>query len=132
MPAATLPALPLRSQTSPPSKLSFDVISIKPIPGYCPQAAGVFRGDRYTAPCSNLRTLLQRAYQRLSRTSIAPIQTIGGPNWIDSDRYAIEAKVNCSGGALSIEQMQLVIRSMLEDRFQLKAHIEIREEVMSG
>jgi uncharacterized protein (TIGR03435 family) len=34
---------------------------------------------------------------------------------------------NCSGGALSREQIQFMVRSMLQDRFGLKAHMETRE-----
>ena len=41
--------------------------------------------------------------------------------------YDIQATANCSGGALSPEQIQLMVQSMLEDRFQLKAHMETRE-----
>src|SRR5262249_29292885 len=77
--------------------------------------------------CSTLRMLLQRAYQRLSVTPVAPIQIIGAPSWIDSDRYDIQATANCSAAAFSSEQIQLMFRSMLEDRFQLKAHKETRE-----
>src|SRR5262249_17917423 len=55
------------------------------------------------------------------------LQIVGGPSWIDSDRYDIQAKADCSGGVLSREQTQLMVQSMLEDRFQLKAHMETRE-----
>ena len=125
--AATFAALPLRSQTSPAPTISFDVVSIKPTHEPCGAVGGGFRGNRYTVACSTLRMLLQRAYQRLSTTPIAPIQIIGGPSWIDSDRYDIQATANCSVGAPSSEQIQLMFRSMLEDRFQLKAHKETRE-----
>ena len=54
----------------------------------------------------------------------------GGSNWIDLDRYDIEAKADCSGGILLREQMQLMVQSMLEDRFQLKAHMETWELVI--
>jgi uncharacterized protein (TIGR03435 family) len=126
--AAILAALPLSSQTSPP-KLSFEVVSIKPIAsGYpCGSVGGIVRGDRLPIRCSTLRMLLQRAYQPLSITPIAPIQIIGGPSWIDSDRWDIEAKFDCDGGALSSSQIQEMVRSMLEDRFRLKAHKETRE-----
>src|SRR5262245_15818575 len=124
---ATLVALPLLSQTPLPPKLSFDVMSIKPAPQPCAAVGGGFRGNRYTVVCSTLRMLLQRAYQRVSTTPIAPIQIIGAPNWIDSDRYDIQATANCTVGALSSEQIQLMFRSMLEDRLQLKAHKETRE-----
>ena len=125
--AATYATLPLLSQTASPPKFSFDVISIKPKQLPCSVVGGGFRGNRYTVACSTLRMLLQRAYQRLSTTPIAPIQIIGGPSWIDSDRYDIQATANCSVGAFSSEQIQLMFRSMLEDRFQLKAHKETRE-----
>jgi len=36
-------------------------------------------------------------------------------------------EVDFSGGPLPPEQLQLMIRSMLEDRFQLKAHMETRD-----
>src|SRR6185369_7653958 len=88
---------------------------------------GMVRGDRLPMACSTLRMVLQKAYQRLSTTPIPPIQIIGGPSWIDSDRWDIEAKFNCGGGALSSEQIQQMVRSMLEDRFKLKAHKETRE-----
>jgi uncharacterized protein (TIGR03435 family) len=126
--AATFAALPLRSQTSPPPKLSFEVISIKPIASRpCGTVGGTVRGDRLPMACSSLRMLLQRAYQPPSTTPIAPIQIIGGPSWIDSDRWDIEAKFDCGGGALSSEQILQMVRSMLEDRFKLKAHKETRE-----
>src|SRR4051812_18326175 len=79
--AATLTVLPLASQTSPPPKLSFEVISIKPIARYpCGTVGGTVRGDRLPIACSTLRMLLQRAYQPLSITATAPIQIIGGPS----------------------------------------------------
>src|SRR5215471_10254144 len=116
--AATLASLPLLAQTSLSPKLSFDVISIKPTHQPCAAFGGGFRGNRYTVACSTLRMLLQRAYQRLSTTPIAPIQIIGAPSWVDSDRYDIQATANCSVGPPSSEQIQLMFRSMLEDRFQ--------------
>jgi len=58
---------------------------------------------------------------------LANSQIIGGPNWIDSDRFDIQAKAEGDGGATPQDQMQLMVQSMLEDRFQLKAHLETRE-----
>jgi uncharacterized protein (TIGR03435 family) len=127
--AAAFAAMPLPSQTPAPQRLSFDVVSIKPnaSPPRGGYIGGGTRGDRYTMVYSNLRMLLQGAYQRRSTTAISPLQIVGGPSWIDSDRYDIQATANCSGGSLSQEQVQLMVRSMLEDRFQLKAHMETRE-----
>jgi len=71
--------------------------------------------------------VLQKAYQPLSITPIAPIQIVGGPSWMDSERWDIEAKFDCNGRALSSEQIHQMVWSMLEDRFKLKAHKETRE-----
>ena len=123
--------IPLLSQTSPTRKPSFEVISIKPnVPNPNGQriGGGGARGDRYTMAGATLRMLLQNGYQLNSPgTPISQLQIVGGPNWIDSDRYDVQATANCSGGALSREQVQLMIQSMLEERFQLKAHMETRE-----
>jgi uncharacterized protein (TIGR03435 family) len=121
--------IPLLSQTSPTPKPSFDVISIKPsAPNLNGIRGGGARGDRYTMSGATLRLLLQNAYTRTSTMGpIAQLQIIGGPTWIDADRYDIQATADCSGGALSREQVQLMVQSLLEDRFQLKAHMETRE-----
>lgn len=121
--------VPLLSQTSPAPKPSFEVISIKPsAPNNLGIRGGGARGDRYTMTGAPLRMLLQNAFQRPSSGAPSPqIQIVGGPAWIDSDRYDIQATADCSGGVLSREQLQLMIQSMLESRFQLKAHMETRE-----
>ena len=46
---------------------------------------------------------------------------------MDSDRFDVEAKADCSRGPVAYDQMQLMIQSMLESRFQLKAHYESQE-----
>ena len=61
---------------------------------------------------------MQNAY------TVQPFQIVGGPAWIDSERYAIEAKAD---GNASRAQMFLMLQSLLEDRFQLKIHRETRE-----
>jgi uncharacterized protein (TIGR03435 family) len=119
--------LPLLSQTAPP-KPSFEVISIKPSPPNLGIRGGGPRGDRFSLTGASLRMLLQNGYQKF--TSSGPgtqLQIINGPNWIDSDRYDIQARADCSGGVIAREQLQLMVQSMLEDRFQLKAHMETRE-----
>ncbi len=121
-------AMPLLPQTSPAPKPSFDVVSIRPSAPNLGIRGGGPRGNRYSMSGATLRMLLQNAYQRPSTGGlVSQIQIIGGPSWIDSDRYDIQATVDCSGGVLSREQAQLMVQSMLEDRFQLRAHMETRE-----
>jgi uncharacterized protein (TIGR03435 family) len=130
--AAGAAVLPLFSQTASSPKPSFEVISIKPsapLGGGGPiRIGGGTRGDRYTMNAATLRMLLQQAYSKPGNAGPgSQVQLIGGPGWMDSDRYDIQATANCSGGVLSREQVQLMIQSMLEDRFQLKVHRETRE-----
>jgi uncharacterized protein (TIGR03435 family) len=78
---------------------------VRPLPG------------RLTASAP-LRLLMQNAY------TVQPFQIAGGPAWINSERYEIEAKAD---GNASRAEMFLMLRSLLEDRFQLKIHREIKE-----
>ncbi len=53
------------------------------------------------------------------------MQVLGGPGWIDSDRYDIVAKAE---GNPPREQLYgPMLRALLEDRFQLKVHRETKE-----
>ncbi|MFY9728856.1 MAG: M56 and DUF3738 domain-containing protein [Bryobacteraceae bacterium] len=62
--------------------------------------------------------LIENAY------SVQAFQISGGPSWIQSDGYDIEAKVDGKAGRA---ETFLMLRSLLEDRFQLKLHRETKE-----
>jgi uncharacterized protein (TIGR03435 family) len=125
--ATTLAVAPLLSQTTPTKKPSFEVVSIKQTaPGNGPRGGGP-RGDRFAMTGVTLRTLLESAYQRSSPGIVSQLEIIGGPNWIDADRYDVEAKADCNSGPITREQYQLMIQSLVEDRFQLKARLEPRD-----
>jgi uncharacterized protein (TIGR03435 family) len=68
-----------------------------------------------TAP---VRILMQNAY------TAQPFQILGGPAWVNSERYEIDAKAD---GNATRAQLFLMLQSLLEDRFQLKIHRETRE-----
>src|SRR5262249_7275513 len=122
--------VPVLSQNKQP-KPSFEVVSIKPTPPLTNGGIRIgfgARGDRFSQTGVTLRMILTQAYSNASNTPLSgQMQIIGGPNWMESDRYDIEAKADCNGGTISREQLQLMLQSMLEDRFQLKAHMESRE-----
>ena len=127
--AAALAAVPLHSQSS--QRPSFEVVSIKPSP---PLGSGAIRigggvaGDRFTLGGVTLRMLLQIAFSRPENNPLSgQLQIVGGPSWMESDRYDITAKADCSGGTFSRQQVPPMMQSLLEDRFQLKAHMETRE-----
>lgn len=118
-------------------KLAFDVASIKPI-SLSPPPAVVARqaGQLFMLPISvtggrvfvrntTVRALVQFAYRDASASPYAALYTVvDGPAFIDSDRFAVEAK---SENAVSMEVARAMMRSLLEERFALKAHSETRE-----
>ena len=65
-----------------------------------------------------LMMLIQNAY------TVQASQVVGGPPWINSDGYDIEAKPE---GNTDREHMWLMLQSLLADRFKLALHRETRE-----
>jgi bla regulator protein BlaR1 len=63
------------------------------------------------------------------------IRVLGGPDWLGSDDYEIQAKIEDSlyaamqkmNPAQQREQVNLMEQSLLADRFKLKVHFETRE-----
>ena len=68
-----------------------------------------------------VRLLMRQAFGQLQ-----DFQLVGGPDWINSDRFDIEAKIE-GGAPMTPQVLQSVIRQILEERFALKAHKETRE-----
>jgi uncharacterized protein (TIGR03435 family) len=95
----------------------FDVASVKLDPG--PNMYGgvaALPGGRFRAN-ETLRTLMAVAYD------VKPLQISGGPSWINSEHYQIEAKAD---GNANAQQMRPMLRSLLEDRFKLAIHRETK------
>jgi uncharacterized protein (TIGR03435 family) len=63
------------------------------------------------------------------------VRVVGGPDWLGSDDYEIQAKIDDSlyaamqtmNPAQQREQVNLMEQSLLADRFKLKVHFETRE-----
>ena len=58
--------------------------------------------------------------------SVQVKQVVGGPGWMDSDRYDIDAHPD-QPGTPNVEQMRSMVRKLLADRFKLKFHHEKRD-----
>jgi uncharacterized protein (TIGR03435 family) len=80
-------------------------------------------------PCQKLIDLIEWAYVRFAdgqEHPSAPFEPAqGGPAWIETDRYAINAE--SPGGASTGMMLGPMLRSLLEDRFQLKLHHATKE-----
>jgi uncharacterized protein (TIGR03435 family) len=53
---------------------------------------------------------------------VQPFQIVGGPSWLTTARYSINA---AAGAAVGRDQVFLMLQSLLEERFQLKTHREL-------
>lgn len=66
-----------------------------------------------------VRQLIVRAY------GVQAFQVLGGPSWITGDRFDITAKAADDGATPA--QLNLMLQSLLADRFKLKTHKETRQ-----
>jgi uncharacterized protein (TIGR03435 family) len=118
--AWTIPDPPL-----PPTRMSadaaavFEVVTIKPskdegVHLYL-DPSGVFHP---TGP--TLSDLIKLAYDVHSR------QIIGGPSWLDREKYDLSAKPD-KPGRPNLAQLKVMLQKLLADRFQLALHREKRE-----
>jgi uncharacterized protein (TIGR03435 family) len=128
--AITCPVL-LFAQAQPgtPGKITFEVASIKPNKqAGGPQNVQLSPSGLLTVVGLPLRQLVRIAYG--SDALQTPGQLVGGPSWASSDRFDITAKAE---GALTDDEQGrptriiAMLRSLLEDRFQLKVHSESRD-----
>src|SRR5262245_14907412 len=98
--------------------LEFDVASVKT------NKSGPTMMAMRTLPTSfnmtnlPLRILITQAYR------LSGYQLVGGPSWLDSDRFDIVAKAPEGSRP---DQVPLMLRGLLADRFKLKVHAETRE-----
>jgi uncharacterized protein (TIGR03435 family) len=77
-----------------------------------------FDPERATWTNISLRVLITNAHR------IQSDQLMGGPDWIRSERWDIEAKTE---GPTTTDQKFQMLQPLLEDRFKLQAHRETRE-----
>jgi hypothetical protein len=112
----------------PPLKLmpadadpSFDVATIKPNnSGATSMQQLTVNGRNFATRASSLLDLISFSYEVQAK------QIVGGPDWLDKDRYDIAAVPDVDG-APNPEQVRSMIRKMLKDRFQLAFHKEKRD-----
>ena len=57
---------------------------------------------------------------------IKPRQIVGGPVWLDKDRYDISGNPDVAG-VPSPSQVREIYKKLLADRFGLRVHLEVRE-----
>ncbi|HXR97767.1 MAG TPA: TIGR03435 family protein [Terriglobales bacterium] len=112
---------PTPEQPAGTPRLQFDIISVKPAPP--DQRSGGVQPtpgyEGYICDNASLFTDMTVAYGVTGR------QIEGGPDWIRSQPWDIEAK---SDRPHSIDELHLMLEHALEGRFSLKLHHETRQE----
>jgi uncharacterized protein (TIGR03435 family) len=123
-----------QSQTKTTGTPKFEVASIKPCKdGDLPPAskrggAANFSPGTLHLECATVKGLIQHAYVLFANGQanlLMHLSVDGGPGWINSERYRIDAKAE---GPQSQGTMHgPMLQALLEDRFKLKIHRETRE-----
>ncbi len=144
-PVAAAPEAPVQVTAPPQSAIQaapqptpkFEVASIKPCKDPMPPGGrgGGPRGNpspgRLDMNCQTVAGFIQAAYLIYANGQTNPPWAVlgvpieGGPGWIRSDRYSIDAKAE---GDASNEMMHgPMLQALLEERFNLKIHRETRQ-----
>jgi uncharacterized protein (TIGR03435 family) len=117
---AVVGALAVSSSVRGQSPTSFEIVSIRRNLNGGLNTQINTSGERFTVSNGSVKTLIRNAYDVLS------FQLNGGPRWLDTDMYDIVATTGVNE-TISPEQLKLLLRNLLADRFQLKVHWETRE-----
>jgi len=108
---------------------AFEIVSIKPAQG---GAVGLFTypGGRIIANSLTLEMLMEEAFD------VQEFQLSGGPGWMRTDRYQIEAKPPASSALVNAkasppdrpnDEQRQMLQALLADRFQLRIHREAKD-----
>ena len=97
---------------------TFEVASIKRNTSNDQGARVNGNAGRLTIANNTLRNIIRNAW------GIQSFQIVGGPDWIDSDRWDIVAKVESGAERQNVMPM---VQNLLADRFKLVTHKETRE-----
>jgi uncharacterized protein (TIGR03435 family) len=120
-----------QTTTAPPV---FEVASVKSAPSPPVGAIGLFTypGGRIVVSNYTLKNLIHDAY------NVEDYQILGGPRWVNDDRYNIEAKPPESSASSKWipanfktppnAEIRQMLQTLLAERFQLKVHPETRKE----
>jgi uncharacterized protein (TIGR03435 family) len=119
------------------AQAKFDVVSVKPCKAEDSGRGGRNGGAGGASPspgrldlkCRTVISLVQMAYDRFAdgkRRAPGPgVPVSGGPAWINSERYDIDAAAEGAPGQATMSGPMM--QALLEDRFKLKIHRETRE-----
>jgi hypothetical protein len=123
--ACAVASIVAADQKDAPAAPAFDVASVKksPPPTGTPTlvVCGARKGDSWNTQNATLRRIIRSAHGNRYQMEG---QIVGGPAWLDTDRFDIAAKMPPMTTA---EDMLAMVQALLADRFTLQTHSETRE-----
>jgi uncharacterized protein (TIGR03435 family) len=113
--AALLPVAAFCQSTEPVPTFEVADVQVSPQPkGPIPFMNGPFlRGGRYELRYATMVDLIRTAY------SVDADKVLGGPNWLEMDRFDVTAK---APGKPTPEALKNMLQALLADRFKLVVH----------
>jgi bla regulator protein blaR1 len=104
---------------------AFEAASVRPTDPHRTGSTFNFAPGQLQIGGGTLRQIMEMAYD------VRTFQILGGPAWLDADRYDISAVNDAALKDLGKEErnkgMQRRLQTLLADRFQVKVHRETRE-----
>jgi uncharacterized protein (TIGR03435 family) len=97
-----------------------EVATVKQSPPHAPRTMLTFRGSEIVIERMSLNDLIEYAW------NVHEKQIVGGPGWMSTDEWDMEAKPD-TAGTPSSGQMREIVQKLLEERFALKFHEETRD-----
>ncbi len=116
----------LHAQAAAAAPTTFDVASVrKNASGGGGAQFQIFPGGQFRAANATVRQLVQAAYD----FSYERFQIVGGPSWIDEDRYDVQAApvAQSRDRIATAQEIAVRIQALLADRFKLVLRREMRE-----
>src|ERR1017187_6891796 len=83
---------------------------------YTLMSGGLLRGGRYDLRKATMLDLIRTAYD------VPASKVVGGPNWLEFNRYDGSAKAPPS----TMLEVRLMLQTLLADRFKLAVHQDVR------
>ena len=108
----------LAAFSQPIAAPAFDVASIRPSSEQAGSYLHFLPGGRFSA-MSWITQLIEVAY------GVESYQVTGGPQWLATDRYLVEAKTEKTDA--SKQEMAAMLKTLLEDRFKVRVRQQMRE-----
>ena len=109
----------LRGQAPDQNRPAFEVVSVKAnTSGSLMASMQVNINDGFTATNQTLLPVVSLAYQ------VPLLQVSGGPDWLQSSRFDINVR---SEHQITFDEKLRRIRRLLEERFSLQTHREVRD-----